>query len=58
MLYLNEEIRSAIIAGTVIKEVTLYCCMVSRADLASNLGIKTWQAPIISMAMADDKLPM
>lgn len=46
------------IAGTVIREVTWCFSMASNADLASNLGIKTWQPPTMSMAMADDIPPM
>jgi len=57
-IYLIIEIRLAIIAGTVIKDVTACCSMASTADSASNFGIKTWQPPTISMVMADDKPPI
>ena len=57
-IYLIREIRLAIIAGTVIRDVTAYCSMAPTADFASNFGIKTWQPPTISMAMTDDKPPI
>ena len=57
-IYLIKEIMSAIIVGTVIREVTWCFSMASRADLASNFGIKIWQPPTISMAIADDNPPM
>jgi hypothetical protein len=56
--YLTIEIRLVIIAGTVIRDVTLYCSMSPTANFASNFGMNTWQPPTISMAMADDKPPM
>lgn len=58
IVYRVKEIRSAIIVGTVIKEVTLCSLMASHAKLASNLGIITWQPPAINMAMADDIPPI
>lgn len=57
-IYLTTEIRLAIIAGTVIRDVTVYCSMAPAANFASNFDINTWQPPIINMAMADDKPPM
>jgi len=57
-LYLVKEIKSAIIAGTVIREVTQCCLIASMANEASNFGIKTWQPPTISMVMADDNPPI
>lgn len=56
--YLLTRIRSAIIAGTVMKQVIRLCSITWRAVLASNLGSRTWQAPTISMAIADDRPPI
>lgn len=58
VVYLIKEIISAMIAGTVIREVTVYRSMALRADLGSNLGIMTWLPPTISMAMADERPPI
>lgn len=52
------ETKSAIIAGTAIREVIWCCSMALIADLASNFGINTWQPPIISIARAEDIPPM
>lgn len=57
VVYLIKEIISAMIAGTVIREVTLYSSMATRDDLGLNLCIMTWQPPTISMAMADERPP-
>jgi hypothetical protein len=56
--YLIKEIISAMIVGTVIREVTLYLSTALRADFGSNLGIMTWLLPTISMAMADERPPI
>uniref|UniRef100_A0A2P2LMG9 2-succinylbenzoateCoA ligaseic/peroxisomal-like isoform X3 n=1 Tax=Rhizophora mucronata TaxID=61149 RepID=A0A2P2LMG9_RHIMU len=55
---LLKETRSAMIAGTVIREVTHCFSIASTATATLNLGIRTWQAPTISIANADDKPPM
>jgi len=58
VVYLIKEIISAMIAGTVIREVTVYRSMALRAVLGSNLGIMTWLPPTISTAMADERPPI
>lgn len=57
-VYLLVEIKSAIMVGTVIKEVTRCSLMASLAKRASNFGSITWQPPAINTARADEIPPM
>jgi len=52
---LRKDIRSATMARRVIKAVTSCFSITSMAELASNLGVQTWQTPDNNIAMANDR---